>query len=298
MGDTVRGDTIRINGAGKYDTVDVEEFRVNGTGKVAEDLYASHASVAGTAKVGGRADVGELDIDGTAKIDGNVRAETIELDGTGKFRSDVAADSLTGDGTTKIGGDASVDRLRSDGTIKVSGNLDGHDVESDGTMKVGGSLVASDASFDGTGKVRGLTDVTELSVDGTGKFDDVNADTLTGKGSFHAADVNARTFDLTLGGDSSADSVRGTEVRVRRRDSSSAASLGKKLLNLGGDDDPVFEVGVVEGETVELDATRAETVVGDHVTLGPDARVETVYTDDLEDHADAHVGDVRPRDDY
>jgi cytoskeletal protein CcmA (bactofilin family) len=296
MGNTFRGDTIRIDGAGKYDTVDVEQFRVNGTGKVAEDLYAGDARIAGTAKVGGRADVGDLDVDGTVKIEGHVRAETIELDGTGKFGGDVAADSLSGDGTTKIGGDASVDHLRADGTMKVGGNLDGHEVESDGTMKVSGSLVASDARFDGTGKVRGLTDVTELSVDGTGKFDDVNADTLTGKGSFRAADVNAGTFDLSLGGDSAADSVRGTEVRVRRRDSSSA-SLGKKLLNLSGDD-PVFEVGVVEGETVELDATRAETVVGERVTLGADADVETVYTDSLDDHADATVGDVRPREEY
>ncbi|WP_232686181.1 hypothetical protein [Halobacterium zhouii] len=293
MGDTVRGDTIRIDGTGKYDTVDVEEFRVNGTGKVSEDLYAGAASINGTGKVGGHADVGELDVDGTVKIEGNVRAETVEVDGTGKFGGDVAADELGGDGTVKIGGDASVDHLRADGTTKVGGNLDGHHVESDGTMKVGGSLVASDARFDGTGKVRGLTDVTELGVDGTGKFGDVNAETLTAKGSLRAEDVNARVFDLALDGDSEADSVRGTQIHVRRRESDS--SLGSKLLNRG---DPVFEVGVVEGETVELDATRAETVVGDGVTLGPDVNAETVYTDDLDAHDDATVGDVRPRDDY
>ena len=293
MGDTVRGETVRIDGAGKYDTVDVEAFRVNGTGKVSEDLYATEARIAGTAKIGGHADVCDLDVDGTVKIDGDVRAETIEIDGSAKFRSDVAADNLAGDGTTKIGGDASVDHLHADGTMKVGGNLDGHDVESDGTMKVGGSLVASDASFDGTGKVRGLTDVTELSVDGAGKFGDVNADTVTVRGSIRAADVNARVFDLSFDGDSEADSVRGAEIRVERRDGWS--SLGKKLLNRG---DPVFEVGVVKGETVSLDATHAETVVGDHVTLGPDARVATVYTDDLDAHADANVGDVRPRDEY
>jgi len=48
---------------------------------------------------------------------------------------------------------------------------------------------------------------------------------------------------------------------------------------------------------VELDATHAGTVVGDSVTLGPDAEVDVVYTDDL-DGADATVGDVRPREEY
>lgn len=290
MGGAIRGDTIRIDGTGKYDSVDVDAFVVNGTGTVAEDLYASSATIAGTTKVGGQADVGELTVDGTLKITGDVRAETVETDGTAKFGGDVAAESLTGDGTTKIGGDASVDHLRADGTTKVVGNLDGHEVESDGTIKVGGSLVASAARFDGIGKVRGLTDVTELAVDGTGTFADVNAETLTAKGSLRAAAVTAGSFDLSLRGDSAVEHVRGTETRVRRADAATAPD--PKPLTRGA---PVLRAGVVEGETVDLDATRAETVVGDHVTLGPDVHVDAVYTDDLEAHEDATIGDVRPR---
>ncbi len=293
MGEAIRGDRVRINGTGTYDTIDCEEFHVNGTGKVAEDLYADRVRIAGAATVGGRADIGEFDVDGTVTIEERVRAETVEIDGTAKFRGDVAADSLSSDGTTKIGGDASIDHLHVDGTTKVSGNLDSHDVESDGTMAVTGRLIAADVRFDGTGKIHGLTDVTELSVEGTGKFDDINAEVLTVAGGFRATDVAAKTFDLALDGDSSADSVRATDVRVRRRESGS--SLGTKLLNR---DDPFFTVSVVDGETVELDATRAKTVAGEHVTLGPDTRVETVYTNDLDAHDDARVGDVQPREAY
>lgn len=293
MGDTIRGDRVSIDGAGKYDDVDCETFEVNGTGTVSGDLVATTATVNGTAKVGGRVDATAFEIDGTAKVGERVYAETVEVDGTTKFRDDLTADRATVDGTAKIGGDASVDEFRADGTLKVAGNLDGHDVEADGTIKVEGSLVASDARFDGTAKVGGLTDVTDLAVDGTGKFGDVNADALTATGSLRADDVVARTFDLTVHDESRADAVRATDVAVRRREG--GPSLAGKLLGSG---DPVFEVGTVEGETVELDGTEADTVVGDRVTLGPHAAVDTVYTDDLDADPDADVGDVLPREEY
>jgi cytoskeletal protein CcmA (bactofilin family) len=293
MGDTIRGDRITIDGAGKYDDVDCETFVVNGTGKVSGDLFAATATINGTAKIEGRVDATTFDVDGTAKVGGGVRGDVVTVDGTAKFRSDVTADRVEVDGTAKIVGDASGSEFVADGTLKVDGNLDGHDVECDGTAKVSGSVVAADARFDGSAKVGGLTDVTDLVVDGSGKFGDVNADALTASGSLRAGDVAARRFELTLEDESRADSVRATEVVVRAGES--GPSLGKKLLGRG---DAVFAVDTVEGETVNLDATDAETVVGDRVTLGPDASVDVVYSDDLDAAPDADVGDVRPRDAY
>ncbi len=276
MGDTIRGERISIDGAGSYDEVDCETFNVNGTGKVSGDLYATTVDVDGTAKVGGRVDAVDLDVDGTAKVDGDVRGETVEVDGTAKFATNLSADHLAVDGTAKVGG-----------------NLDGHEVEADGTLKVSGSLVAADAQIDGTVKVGGVTDATTLAIDGTGTFGDVNADECSVAGSVRADSVSARTVDVTVEGRSTVGSVRATEVSVRPGDGS--RSLASKLL--GGDGERVFEVDTVEAESVELDATRAGTVVGDVVTLGPDAEVDVVYTDDL-DAADATVGDVRPREEY
>ncbi|WP_336036474.1 hypothetical protein [Halobacterium yunchengense] len=293
MGDTTSGDAVTVNGAGTYDSVDCETFEVNGTGKVSGDVLATTATVNGTAKVGGRVDVGTLDVDGTAKVEGGVRGEAVGVDGTAKFRSDVTADRVEIDGTTKVGGDASGSEFTADGTLKVGGNLDGHDVEVDGTAKVSGSVVAADAFFDGTVKVGGLTDVTDLGVDGTGKFGDVNADVFAASGTLRAGEVRARSFEFAVGDRSEADSVRATDASVHR--GSGGSSLGRKLL---GRDDPVFEVGTVEAETAALDAVDAETVVADSVTLGPDADVGVVYTDDLEDDPEATVGSVRPREDY
>ena len=278
MGDTIRGERISINGAETYDEVDCEEFHVNGTGTVSGDLYATTVDVDGTANVGGRVDAVDVDIDGTTKADSDVRGETVTVDGTAKFASNLSADHLAIDGTAKVGG-----------------NLDGHGVEADGTLKVSGNLVAADARFDGTVKVGGVTDATTLTVDGAGEFGDANADEFAASGSVYADSVSARTVDVTVEGRSEVGAVHGTDVAVRAGDRS--RSLASKLLNAGQKDEQVFAVDTVEGETVELDATRAGTVVGDSVTLGPDAEVDVVYTDDL-DAADATVGDVRPREEY
>ena len=288
MSETSRGDSIRINGSGTYSDVDCEAF----TG----DLYATRVRIAGTATVEGNATGEELDVDGSLKIGEDLRSETVEIDGTTKIHGSVTADRLTADGTLKIEANASVNHLSVDGTGKIGGNLDAHEIRADGTLKIGDNLVAANAHFDGTGTVGGLTDVTELTMDGTGTFGDVNAETATTDGAFRAADVAATTFDLTLAGDSSADSVRATDIHVRRRESG-LSSIGRKFLNRG---DSVFEVGVVEAQTADLDATRATVVVGEHVTLGPDTHVETVYADadDLDVHHDARVDDVRPYEEY
>lgn len=47
-----------------------------------------------------------------------------------------------------------------------------------------------------------------------------------------------------------------------------------------------------------MDATDAATVVGEHVTLGPDTDVAVVYTDDLDADPTASVGEHRPFEAY
>lgn len=288
MSETSQHDTVRVIGTGSYDQVDCGAFRVAGTATVTGDLFAETASVDGAATVGGRVHAGDVDADGTFDVDGDVRAESVAVDGSASVGGDLDAERLDADGTTKVGGDASVDDFAADGSTTVGGNLDGQEIDGDGSTTVEGSVVAATATFDGSVTVEGTTDVTDLAVDGVGRFGDVNADAFTAEGSLHARDVSAGTFELALQGDSEAASVAGTDVTVRRAEGSS--SLLGKFLNRG---DPVFEVDAVRGETVDLDATCAETVVGEAVRLGPDADVGVVYADDLDAHGDARVGDVR-----
>ena len=293
------GDQVRVLAIGRYDRIDCEMFEVYGTAKVIEDVFADEASVYGTAKVGG----------------------------------DLLADELSVGGSVKIDGDASVTEATLDGATSVGSNLDGHVVEGSGATRVGGSLVASRATFDGAVKVGQLAEVTELGVRGAGSFGDVNADVFAVEGALVAGSVVAHEFELVIDGDSEADRLDGSDIVVTRGpgevsfaddlvdgkteesfddgDGGSPDGGLRELLRGGfgqlfdgepderfGQEDPIFEVGTVSGESVELDCTRAETVVGGRVELGANTEVEVVYTDDLDAHEDARVGEVHAYDKY
>ncbi|MFC5972182.1 hypothetical protein ACFPYI_12650 [Halomarina salina] len=254
-----RGERVSVDGIGSFDDVDCETFDVDGTCSVAGDVLADRVLVDGATDVGGRVDARELDADGSLTVAGVVHVDVVHLDGA----------------------------------TEVGGNLDVHEVDGDGATEIAGSLVASGARFDGTVAVGGLTDVTTLTVDGVGRFDDVNADAFTVDGALHAGDVAADSFEFDVHDDSTAETVSGAEIRVRRGDHDPSL-----LARFVGSDDGTFTVGTVEGGTVALDATDAETVVGEHVTLGPDADVAVVYTDDLDADPAASVGEVRSFDAY
>ena len=292
-------DQVRVLAIGRYDRIDCETFEVYGTAKVVEDVFADRASIYGIAGVGG----------------------------------DLGVDRLFVGGSVKIDGDASVTETTLDGATSVGGALDGHEIGGSGATRIGGSLVASRATFKGAVKVGRLVEVTELGVRGAGSFGDVNADVFAVEGGFEAESVAADEFELALVGDSAADRLDGGDVTVTR--GSSDVSFGggsldeeldelfedgsgefldgglKRLLGGGfsqlfdeeldecfDKQEPVFEVGTVTGESVELDCTRAETVVAGRVELGADAVVEVVYTDDLDAHEGAHVGEVRAYDEH
>lgn len=258
MSDTARRDRVSVSGSSSYDSVDCDTFDVSGKASVSRDLRADDVDVSGKATVGG--DLEGQDVETTGKL---------EVDGS-----------------------AAADQLSVSGKVEVGGNLDGHDVDTSGKLNVGGSLVAAEASVSGKVEVGSLTDVTDLTVSGTGAFGDVNVETFAGAGKIDADEFRADSFELTVDGRSTVDALTATDVVVR--DTAQSESFLRRLL--GGDG--VLDVGTVEAQTVELDATRADTVVAERVTLGADAEVGTVYADDLDAHADATVRETRDYAEY
>jgi cytoskeletal protein CcmA (bactofilin family) len=258
MSDNARRNRVSVSGSSSYDSLDCETLDVSGKATVSRDLLAD-----------------EVDVSGKATVGGDLESQDVET--TGKLTVD---------------GSAATDALTVSGKVAVGGNLDGHDVDASGKLDVDGSLVAAEASVSGKVEVGGLTDVTDLTVGGAGAFADVNVETFAGAGKVDADEFAADRFELTVDGRSTVGSLTASEVVVR--DSDESGSFLRRLLGSDG----VLDVGTVEGETVDLNATRADTVVGDAVALGPDAEAGTVYADDLDVHDDATVGEIRDRADY
>lgn len=254
MNELDREECVSVDGIGQFDEVDCETFDIDGTCNVNGDVFADHVTVDGTLSVGGGLDAHDLETDGALSV----------------------------------GRDVHVDIVRIDGAVDVGGNLDAHGVTVDGALDVSGSVVAAEMHVDGAVSVAGVTDVTTLDLDGAGVFADVNVETFTGDGALDADDVTASTFSFDVGGRSSADSLTATDIRVSRGEHD--PSLVERVVRSAPE---TFTIGTVEGVTVTLDATTAETVVGEHVTLGPESSVDVVYTDDLTADPEAEVGEVR-----
>jgi cytoskeletal protein CcmA (bactofilin family) len=267
---------VRITGQESHDSVDAWRFSVNGTGSVGENLVAEEVTVNGTLSVGGSLEAEDVDVDGGLTVDGDAAASSLEVDGSGSFGRAVSADYV-----------------EATGSLSVEGNLDAHDVEGEGATSLAGSVVANEAEFAGTVSVEGVVDVRELEVDGAGSFADVSAAVVEVDGSLSAGEVTTDWFELDVTAHSPVDRVAATEVHVERE--GGIAGFLRRLVRRG---DPVLEVDTVVGEAVDLDATRAGTVVGDEVRLGENAEVDVVYTDELWDAPGATVGDVRPRAEY
>jgi cytoskeletal protein CcmA (bactofilin family) len=270
------GEKVRITGRGSHEDVDAWSLTVNGSGTVERDVVAEEVSVDGSLDVGGTVESESLEVNGTVTVDGDAGVSSLEVDGAGSF-----------------GGAVSADHLEASGSLSVDGNLDGHDVESDGKAVLSGSLVANEAEFFGTVTVEGPTDVTELEVDGAGAFEDVTAASVEVDGSLDANTVNADWFEFDLTGHSTVDRIEADEVTVEREDG--ITGFLRRLLRRG---DAVLEVDTVAGEAIRLEATRAGTVAGETVRLAEDVEVDVVYADDLRDHSDATVGEVRPYAEY
>lgn len=292
MDGTTQDGRIRIDGRESYESVDCQAFVVDGLADVSESLLADEVTVDGQLSVGARLDAGVLEVDGQTRITGDLVADDVTVDGQLEVgdRADVGAVEV--DGQAEVSGDLSSDRVRVDGVTTVSGNLDAHDVIVEGSLETSGNLVAASVRIEGSASVGGLTDVTDLEVAGSTSFDTVNVDSFLGDGAVAAGDVSATRFELVVEGRSVVDTLESDEVVVRTGEED-RDGIVRKLLGSG---ERVFEAGTVEADTVELESTRADVVVGERVTLGRDTEVGTVYADECEAHPGAVVGTRKPLD--
>jgi cytoskeletal protein CcmA (bactofilin family) len=160
----------------------------------------------------------------------------------------------------------------------------------------------------GTGSVKGNLEAAEVNVSGQGIMDAVvQCDRVTVSGMMRASSVivdevhvsglleteedisaedavihgcvkaggliNAERLEVTFDGESCADSIGGSSIRIRRK--GTVASAIQRLL--GRKDGGCFLVnGGVEGDEIDLEYVIAESVTGKNIKIGPGCRIGRV----------------------
>ncbi|WP_127530884.1 polymer-forming cytoskeletal protein [Paenibacillus kobensis] len=180
-------------------------------------------------------------IDGLARVSGNVQCETFRLNGMSRMNGSIDTDQMTINGV--MNGKASIIAKR---------------VNIDGKVNVRGSLVSDEIVLHGL-----------LNLEG-----DCEAEQVIVRGGFGIAGLlNAGTIEVDLHGRCKAGEMGGSTIRVTRSRSSRASRLLSRIIPAF---EPQLQAGVIEGDDVHLEATRASVVRGRRVYIGPGCEVDRV----------------------
>ena len=196
----------------------------------------------------------------------SVDCETFSAAGVTNVDGDVDADDVSLKGVTNVGGDVTVDSFVSKGTTKITGALD-----------------ADDATAKGTTAIDGDVKVTTLDVKGSARFGDVSADSFSAKGALTLADLSAEEVEIR--GTVEATTVDAEELFIELGDDESTVeTIDATTVTVERDrerHDGRLKVGRVSGDTVSIEHTIADEVIGETVSLGPGAHVGVVRAEEL-----------------
>lgn len=178
------------------------------------------------------------------------------------------------EGVANINGDMKCEEMRIQGVSNFSGNIDCTELDIGGTCKVKGSVRG--------GKCR-LTGL--LTVDG-----DLEADSFTGSGSFQiGGGINAENIDIKYVYGSGAEEICGENIKIWKESSNGAVEFIMDLI-------PWRHKGrhlhckLIEGDTVNIENVKADTVRGGSIVIGPECDIELVeYHESLEVYPGAVV---------
>ncbi len=201
-----------------------------------------------------------LDVSGVLTVDGDVRVERAKLSGATTVQGDFHADSMTVSGATNVDGDVTTADITVSGSLSATGTTAADAFECSGSVQL--EHVKADG-FEASGAVEART---------------MQAGTVRIRGAIEAGRIEADDIEFDLVSDSVVSHLVGDSVVVARHRP-----------------DGFLRAERVEGDHVALDYVDVGTVVGDHVRLGSDARVEVVRADELDVADGATVGTVERR---
>jgi cytoskeletal protein CcmA (bactofilin family) len=216
----------------------MKTLKLSGKGESAGGVY-DEVAVSGSGRIGGDLEAATVNIAGSCMMEGAVKAGTFAAAGAFEVGRDLEAKTLCGSGTGEIGGD-----IRAE-TLKFSGRL-----------MAGGTLKAREATFSGFAECGGNLEADQLQL--SGAFD-------------VGGSVSGQRIQIALAGRSRASEIVAPEIAVRR------ASWRWRMLEFAWrQSSALLTAETIEGDDIHLEATRAGTVRGRQVTIGPGCRIEVV----------------------
>lgn len=219
----------------------------------------------------------EVHVSAVLKVDGDLECESLHSSGSTKIRGSFAGDSVRCSGALSIAGNARMDHAHCSGSLRCDGDVSSAErLKVSGSVQIGGSLRARETQISGACHVGGQLHATELTCSGALTADgDVEAETFRTSGAVTVNGLlNAEQVEMKLCSPCRIGEIGGSSITVLSKEPSGIFFRR---------DVPRLTVKIIEGDTVELEATRAEIVRGKNVRIGKECEIDRVeYSGNLE----------------
>jgi len=193
----------------------------------------------------------------------------VSVTGECQFTGDVDCQKLSLTGKMGLAGNLQADKFKITGECTVDGHIKGFSLKGQGEFRTFSNLRIDQIRFSGSLDVKGNCEAENLHISGAAQVEGL---------------LSADQLEIGLYGPSRAKEVGGGSIMIKR--SSAARIIGL----LKPRQDAFFEAELIEGDIVDLQHTKADTVRGKRVIIGADCEVNTVeFRETLEIHKNAIV---------
>lgn len=233
------------------------DLKINGSSSASGGLYRD-VLINGDARIDGDTECEFFKVNGVASVTGNLKVKTGKINGTASIRGDLNATEFKVFGTSDLRGNLSGGKFQIEGSAQVT-NISVEEIKLHGSLSVRG---------------------------------DCNAERFSSMGGFNIDGLlNAGTIEVDLFAPCRAKEVGGEKITVRRSTASKLSRLIKSIF-LHSDDGLIAEC--IEGDDINLEYTKAKTVRGNNINLGPGCEIELVeYKDNFTPASESRIKEQR-----
>ncbi|MGZ9586050.1 hypothetical protein [Paenibacillus marinisediminis] len=207
-------------------------------------------TISGIGKIYG-GEFNRVTIDGVAEVTGDVTCNLFECNGKGKVKGNIAAKSIHVQGLCKFMHAVQAEQIRIDGSATMEERTSAEKIEVNGAISVDGDCQAEEFVAHGKVDIFGL--------------------------------LNAEKIYLEFVAKCKVGSMGGESIVVKRGKQKHDI-MNKMISSVFGN--PQLLVDTVEGDRIALENTKAKTVRGNSVTIGPGCEI-----DHVEYHSELFVDD-------
>jgi len=197
---------------------------------------------------------------------------SVLIDGVGKVEGDLSCENFRVNGVAAVRGSIRAARLEVKGKMNAEGGIHAPHIQLDGDVSVHGRMTADEIHLEGLLKLRG----------------DCEAEQFTSRGGFTINGMlNADRIDIQLYGRCRVKEIGGEHIEIKKSERSLWSKLFQWLIPVF---DPHLTTGLIEGDDIQLEGTKAAIVRGSRLFIGPGCIIDRAeYRTELIVHPDAKV---------